>query len=37
MSKDMDKICIIHQYGNIAMQRWRNSAVSTAKLPRNVL
>lgn len=32
----MDNIGIIHQYGNIAVQRWQNSAFGTATLPRGV-
>ena len=32
----MDNIRTIHQYGNIAMQRWQNSAVGSATLPRGV-
>ena len=32
----MDNIRTIHQYGNIAMQKWQNSAVRAATLPTGV-
>lgn len=33
----MDFMYFFHQYDNIAMRRWQNSAVGAATLPRGVL